>query len=62
MVELTRTSALTGTGLRKVHWGRLASRAVIYASSESGGFAKAAREAAARLRAEIEHAAFPRMG
>jgi len=39
MVELTRTSALTGTGLRKVHWGRLASRAVIYAALTAGGLA-----------------------
>ena len=39
-----------------------ASRAVIYASSEPGEFAKAAREAATRLRAEIERSAGVRAG
>lgn len=39
MVELTRASALTGTGLRKVHWGRMVSRAVIYAALTAGGLA-----------------------
>ncbi|HEU0235255.1 MAG TPA: carbohydrate ABC transporter permease [Candidatus Limnocylindrales bacterium] len=39
MVELARANPLIGTGTRKVRWGRLVSRTVIYAALTAGGLA-----------------------
>jgi multiple sugar transport system permease protein len=39
MVELVRANSLAGTGTRKVRWGRLVSRTVIYAALTAGGLA-----------------------